>query len=91
MLGEAMLKIDPTSPKAAALAEALSEHMDPGALPEDLCLVIGGDGYLLSVIAQLGSDWTYLGLNSGSLGFMLNDVEELESSADLLAKGAWKV
>jgi NAD+ kinase len=86
-----MLKSDPTSSKATALAQALSAYFDPACLPEDLCLVVGGDGYLLSVIAELGASYTYLGLNSGSLGFMLNDVDDLEKSAALLAAGDWKV
>ena len=72
-----MLKIDPTSPKASELGNSLLSAVDQSALPDDLCLVVGGDGYLLSVIAELGTQYTYLGLNSGSLGFMLNDVENL--------------
>jgi NAD+ kinase len=53
--------------------------------------VVGGDGYLLSVITELGADYTYLGLNSGSLGFMLNDVVDLKETAALLAAQSWRV
>jgi len=86
-----MLKSDPTSSKAAALVEALSAHFDPRRLPDDLCLVVGGDGFLLSVISEMGSGYTYLGLNSGGLGFMLNDVEDLKETAALLAAGDWSI
>jgi NAD+ kinase len=86
-----MLKSDPHSPKASELVQALSAHLDFESLPEDICLVVGGDGYLLSVIAELGAAYTYLGLNSGSLGFMLNDVEDLQQTAELLAGQQWRV
>lgn len=49
-----MLKSDPSSEKAQAFAKALLEKMDLSELPEELCIVIGGDGYLLSVIAEEG-------------------------------------
>ena len=86
-----MLEIDPNSPKAKQLVEALSAHVDLESLPEEICLVVGGDGHLLSVIAERGADYSYLGLNSGSLGFMLNDVVDIEAAATLIATQRWSV
>jgi NAD+ kinase len=89
MIHLVMLKFDPHSSKARELVESLMRHFEPSNLPDDICVVVGGDGYLLSVIAELGDEYTYLGLNSGSLGFMLNDVGNLEESAALLKEGKW--
>jgi NAD+ kinase len=86
-----MLKSDPKAPKSVELVQALSAHLDFESLPDDICLVVGGDGYLLSVIAELGDEYTYLGLNSGTLGFMLNDVVDLQETAALLAGQQWRV
>ena len=47
-----MLKFDANSEKALMFLEALKEDLDLSLLPEDLCLVIGGDGFLLRVIAE---------------------------------------
>ena len=86
-----MLKSDPSSEKAQAFAKALLEKMDLSELPEEVCIVIGGDGYLLSVIAEEGPEYIYLGLNSGSLGFMLNDVEDFTASVEQIRSGSWSV
>ena len=86
-----MLKFDANSEKAQAFQKALQEELDLTVLPEELCLVIGGDGFLLQVIAQEGPRYTYLGINSGSLGFMLNDVEDFSKSMDQIRSGSWRV
>ena len=86
-----MLKFDANSEKALRFLEALKEELDLSLLPEDLCLVIGGDGFLLRVIAEEGPNHTYLGINSGTLGFMLNDVEDFSKSMDQIRSGSWKV
>ncbi len=86
-----MIQQDPHSEKAARLVAELEKHLDFSTLPEELCLVVGGDGFLLRAIKEGGNDLTYLGLNAGSLGFMLNDVSEPAETAALLAEGAWQV
>ena len=48
-------------------------------LPADLCLVLGGDGFMLRTIHELGEHHTYLGVNCGRLGFLLNAMDETDS------------
>jgi NAD+ kinase len=45
---------------------------------------------MLQCIHELGTEPVFLGLNTGNLGFLLNDVEDLQSTARSLANGAWK-
>ena len=45
----------------------------------------------MSSIRELGTDPVYLGLNTGHLGFLLNDVDDLDTVAQALATGSWKV
>lgn len=89
-----MVRVDPRNPTALAMAERLASRLDLDALPEELCLVVGGDGWMLSVIGEGDPDTTYLGLNAGHLGFLLNDVRGstgLETTAAALAEGRWRV
>ena len=84
-----MLRIDEHNPKAVQLAERLLPHLDTDALPDDLCLAIGGDGWMLSCIRELGSSWLFLGLNAGHLGFLLNDIPDLNTVIDQLHNRQW--
>lgn len=85
-----MLRVDPRNPRAAALHAALTERVDLTALPDDVCVVIGGDGHMLRCIQELGGDVTFLGLNAGTLGFLLNDAGDIDTVADKLAEGRWR-
>lgn len=60
-------------------------------LPEDLCLVIGGDGFMLQAINEAGPELTYLGINAGTLGFLLNDLDDLTLTSQQLKEGNWTV
>ena len=86
-----MLRVDPRNPRAAAAALALGRKVELGRLPPELCVVIGGDGWMLSCIRELGADRVYLGLNTGHLGFLLNEATDLDRVAAQLAAGAWRV
>ncbi len=62
--------------------------------PDDLCLVLGGDGTMLRAIQTHGPDYTYFGVNCGHLGFLMNDVPgDVEQAAvtvrSLILAGAW--
>ena len=85
-----VLRYDTNSSRAIELLGRLKEHIALESLPQDLCLVIGGDGYMLRVISELGQGYTYLGINSGRLGFMLNRPNDLAETAELLKRGAWR-
>lgn len=86
-----MIRTDPNNPRATTLDAALRARLDVRALPPELCLVIGGDGWMLSSIRALGPDYIFLGLNAGHLGFLLNDVSgELDAAAAALDAGRWQ-
>jgi NAD+ kinase len=86
-----VIRQDPNSPKAAALVEALMASGALENLPDEVCVVVGGDGHMLRVIDELGEAPLYLGLNAGTLGFMLNDVEDLEATTRRMQSQAWNV
>ena len=75
-----MLRVDPRNPRAQELALRLSPHVDLANLPGAPCVVVGGDGFMLSTIRALGTDPVYLGLNAGHLGFLLNDIGQSEAT-----------
>lgn len=65
-----MIRYTNTAPRARALHAALNGAEGP----EDLCLVLGGDGTMLRAIQRYGPHYTYLGINCGHLGFLMNDM-----------------
>jgi NAD+ kinase len=86
-----VLRIDHQNQRAVALARYLERHLDLAALPPDLCLVMGGDGTMLRAIRDLGDGYTYLGLNFGRVGFLMNDIESHAAVVRLLAEGRYQV
>jgi len=74
-----MIVTDARNPAALQLFTALLERMPNGVPGEDLVVVVGGDGFLLRTVAENGYGATYLGLNAGHLGFLLNDVENWDA------------
>lgn len=84
-----MIFHDPKNPKAVAFrAELESRLTEP--LPEGLAIVIGGDGFLLRTAHEHGDTFTWLGLNAGTLGFLLNDVSDWDEVVELIAAKAWR-
>lgn len=87
-----MIIADPHNPKAQAMAQQLGELLPEGFdLPDDLVVVLGGDGFLLRTVADLGLGRTYLGLNAGHLGFLLNDVQIGPKLVDALVGRTWRI
>jgi NAD+ kinase len=84
-----MLRVDPRNPRAEVLRRALASRVSLSSLPDELCLVMGGDGWMLACIRELGPDRIYLGLNAGHLGFLLNDTDDLDGVAAALAGNCW--
>ena len=84
-----MLRADPRNPRALELRDRLASRLPE--LPEELVLVLGGDGHMLSVIHEMGLDHIYLGLNCGRVGFLLNEPEPFEEMLEQLQRGAWRV
>lgn len=86
-----MIRIDANNPRAVHLGDRLERLLDPQALPPDLCLVLGGDGTMLRAIHELGNRHTFLGLNCGHIGFLLNDVDDPARIAEAIRGGAYRV
>ncbi len=82
-----MIVQDARNPRAVAIAQKLQAL----SIPDDLIVVVGGDGFLLQTVAGLGLDRPYLGINGGNLGFLLNDVDEWDVVAEKINRGAWAV
>ncbi len=85
-----MLLVDTRNPSARAMHEAIAPHLDLAALPDDLHVIVGGDGWMLSCIHKHGPDPTYLGLNGGHLGFLHNDVKDPAAVCGKIMDGAWR-
>ena len=83
-----MLLVDPCNPRAHRLHDALAERINLNEI--DASLVFGGDGWMLDCIRNHGAKHTYLGLNAGSLGFLLNDVTDIHSVSRQLKDKKWK-
>lgn len=82
-----MLLIDPRNPKSKIIAEQLAEQIDFSQLP--LHVVFGGDGWMLECIRKYGTKKTYFGINTGTLGFLMNSNGDLSSVIDCLKKQSW--
>ena len=83
-----MIRADPRNPRAQELLARLDGRLPE--LPDDLVLVLGGDGHMLAVMHEEGIGKTYLGLNCGRVGFLLNEVPELDTLIEVLEQRRWK-
>ena len=86
-----MICLDPQNPVARALHDRLMDRIDLARLPDELCLVLGGDGFMLETIRKQGPGRVFLGLNAGRVGFLLNDPEDFESTIEAIEANAWTV
>ena len=86
-----MIRVNTANAAAKVLHERLAERIDFRELPEDLCLVLGGDGYMLQSIREVGASHVFLGINAGRVGFLLNDPEDFEAMVEALEHRAWTV
>ncbi len=87
-----MWRVDPHNPRAERLSQALQAVVGDVLDGPDVHLVVGGDGWMLHCIHEVTLEATtdapvVLGLNAGTLGFLLNDID-LESPADIERVGA---
>lgn len=85
-----MIACDERNPRARELRDALAEHLPEGLADEETVVVIGGDGYLLRTVHTLGTERTYLGLNAGHMGFLLNDATDMAGVALRLRARQWR-
>ena len=85
-----MIRCDERNPKARALRDELCIYLPNGVGGDDLVIVIGGDGFLLHTVGELGTDRTFFGLNAGHMGFLLNDPGDFEAMATALINRAFQ-
>ncbi len=86
-----MIRVNTNNAIARALGDRLSQRPEIATLPDDLCLVVGGDGFMLETIRTMGAAHVFLGINAGRVGFLLNDVEDFEATVAAIAAKAWTV
>ena len=86
-----MIRVNTNNPVAMVLRDRLKERLDLSALPKDLCIVLGGDGFMLQTIREVGSSHIFLGINAGRVGFLLNDPEDFEATVEALENHRWTV
>ncbi|MCB9664915.1 MAG: NAD(+)/NADH kinase [Alphaproteobacteria bacterium] len=84
-----MIVADARNPAALALREELVRRLGEQGV-DGLVLVVGGDGFLLHTVAERGTEATYMGLNAGRIGFLMNDVDSLDDVVARLKTGAWR-
>ncbi|MEN0062042.1 MAG: NAD(+)/NADH kinase [Myxococcota bacterium] len=86
-----MIVCDERNPRARGMRDALIEELPENwETPEGIAIVIGGDGFLLRMIAEHGVGLAYLGLNAGHVGFLLNDGTEPARVASALVAGQFR-
>lgn len=87
-----MIVADPYNAQGTELATFLKEEVPELEADGDLVVAIGGDGFMLHTIQRVGLQPTFLGLNAGRIGFLMNDVNgKRDKVIELLKKRAWSV
>ena len=86
-----MIRLDPRNRTAAVLRKRLEDRVDFDSFPEEMCVVIGGDGFMLESIREVGAGHVFLGINAGRVGFLLNDTEDFESTVEALNGQKWQM
>lgn len=84
-----MLFSDPHNPTAVRLRKALEPEIQGLVADPKVAIVIGGDGFMLQTIGETGLEPTYLGINAGRIGFLMNDVDDLRHLIDQLHDERW--
>jgi NAD+ kinase len=84
-----MIRVDRDNPRAVQLAERLRGALEQDRLDDTLCIVVGGDGFMLESIRAEGPGFTFLGLNAGTLGFLLNDVDDIATVGQAIHDGRY--
>ena len=87
-----MQRVVSKNPAAVAFVGELDRSSALARLPKDLCVVLGGDGTMLHAIHSGAPGSTWLGLNFGHLGFLMNDLpaeNPLSYVVDRLAGRSW--
>lgn len=65
-----------------------SRHLVESA---EIAVVIGGDGFFFEMIKKLPNDTKFVPLNGGSLGYTLNEADDLAETLRLIKNQDWKL
>ena len=84
-----MLLIDPRNPRSKVLGDTLADKLGNQNLP--FALVIGGDGWMLDCIREHGPKHVYMGINAGTLGFLMNDPFDLDETLLKINSGRYTI
>jgi NAD kinase len=77
-----MILVDPYNPRAKELYNALASVLND----TPITVVLGGDGWMLQCLREHHSLQPFLGLNAGTLGFLMNDVQDIQARSILKRK-----
>jgi NAD+ kinase len=88
--------IDNETEKAIALRVKFGNFLSESFKNElerdhNLIVVFGGDGTLIWKANELGLDKTYLPINGGSLGFLMNDAEDISRAAAIVEEELYNI
>ncbi|MBM4393464.1 MAG: NAD(+)/NADH kinase [Deltaproteobacteria bacterium] len=87
-----MHRVVNSNARASALADALDAGGPIVGLGDEVVLVLGGDGTMLHAIHDHPGARTFIGLNVGYLGFLMNDLPAENAAAHVrehLQAGRW--
>ena len=82
-----MILIDPHNPRAQNLYQRCADILDS----LDVTVVIGGDGWMLQCLREHSDLQPFLGLNAGTLGFLMNDIHQSPSAIEDIKNQNWNV
>ena len=82
-----MILVDPYNPRAKELYNALASVLND----TPITVVLGGDGWMLQCLREHHSLQPFLGLNAGTLGFLMNDVQDIQARITEIQNQSWKI
>lgn len=83
---------DEYNPRAVEVGRLLQTRVDLTRLPDNLFVVLGGDGFMLKTVSQAEHPQpTFVGFNCGRVGFLLNDLPERVEEIPALLYGPLQI
>ena len=72
---------DDSNPKSSKIFQLLTESKYKLNDLDSAIIVLGGDGFFLNTISKNGLDNVYFPINTGTLGYLLNNISDLSSDS----------
>lgn len=86
-----MIIADPNNPRAVALLNQFTQSVQAQLNKLPVHIVIGGDGWMLESIRKHGIDQPYIGLNAGTLGFLMQNIDNVDECVQKIIANDWKI